>query len=70
MVEKIEEDYFGEDDMPELFDQENREKSRTFKYSLLCFTNVDNHFFMLLFMVLCTVNLMGKMFYLKMPKKL
>ena len=56
MVEEIEEDYFGEDNMPELFDPENRDevefdsfnnsldKCRTFKNSLLCFTNVDNHF--------------------------
>ena len=26
MVEEIEEDYFGEDDMPELFDPENRDE--------------------------------------------
>ena len=57
VVKKFEDDYFGADDMPELFDPENRDevefdsfnnsldKSQTFKNSLVCFTNVDNHFF-------------------------
>ena len=57
VVEESDEDYFGEDDMPELFDPENRDevefdssinsldKSQAFKKSLLPFTNVDNHFF-------------------------
>ena len=68
VVEEPEEDYFGEDDISELFDPENREevdfdlfytdtdKSSKFKNSLLCFANVDNHFFMLLFTALCTTN--------------
>lgn len=55
---EYEEEYFGEDDMPELFNPENREevefdsfdnnfdKSQTFKNSLLYFSNnVDNQFF-------------------------
>ena len=57
VVEEFEDDYFREDDMPELFDLENRDevkfdslnnsldKSRAFKNSLVCFTDVDNHFF-------------------------
>ena len=83
VVEEFEDDYFREDDMPELFDLENRDevkfdslnnsldKSRAFKNSLVCFTDVDNHFFlMLLFMVLCTVKSTNKRFYLKKLKKL
>ena len=74
VVEESDEDYFGEDDMPELFDPENRDEvefdssinsldqSQAFKKSLLPFTNVDNRFFMQLFMVLCTVNLTDKKF--------
>ena len=50
-------EYFGEDDLPELFDPENREevefdfseknqsKSSKFKNTLLQFENVDNPFF-------------------------
>ena len=57
VVEESDEDYFGEDDMPELFDPENRDevefdsfiksldKSQVFKKSLLRFSDVDNHFF-------------------------
>ena len=68
--------------MSELFDPENREevefnifenssnKSEAFKESLVCFGNVDNHFFMRLFMVLCTAKVMEEMFFLKMWKKL
>ena len=60
--------------MPELFDPENRDevefnsfdsssnKPQAFKESLVRFGNVDNHFFMLLFMVLCTAKVMEKMF--------
>ena len=82
VVEESDEDYFGEDDMPELFDQENRDevefdsfinsldKSQAFKKSLLRFTDVDNYFFMLLFMVLYTVDLTDKKFYSKMLKNL
>ena len=62
------EKYHGEDDMPELFDPENREevnfdlfasdyeKAMRSKDSLACFPNVDNHFFMLLFMNLYIIN--------------
>ena len=82
VVEESDVDYFGEDDMLELFDPENRDevdfdsfinsldKSQAFKKRLWRFTDVDNDFFMLLFMVLCTVNLMDKKFYSKMLKKL
>ena len=57
VVEEFEDDYFGEGNMSELFDLENRDevefdsfnssldKSQTFKNSLVCFTDVDNHFF-------------------------
>ena len=74
VVEESDEDYFGEDDMPELFDPEDRDeaefdsfinsldKSQAFKKSILRFTDVDNHFFMQLFMVLSTVNLTDKKF--------
>ena len=57
-------EYYGEeDDLPELFDPEEREevsfdsfekdseKAANFKKSLLCFSDVDNHFFMQLSMV-------------------
>ena len=58
VVEEFEDDYFGEGNMSELFDLENRDevefdsfnssldKSQTFKNSLVCFTDVDNHFFL------------------------
>ena len=67
-VDELEDEYYGEDDMPELYDPENREevefdlfdnfltKSQTFKNSLLHFADMDNQFFMLLFLVFCTVN--------------
>ena len=57
VVQESDDEYFGEDDMPELFDPENRDevefnsfdnssnKSQAFKESLVCFGNVDNHFF-------------------------
>ena len=57
VINEPEEDYYGEDDMPELYDPENREevnfdlfatdydKSMRFKNSLVCFPNVENHFF-------------------------
>ena len=83
VVEEFEDDCFGEGNMSELFDLENRDevefdsfnnsldKSRTFKNSLVCFTDVDNHFFfMLLFVVLFTVNSTNKRYYLKKLKKL
>ena len=55
--------YGEEDDLPELFDPEEREevafhsfdkdsdKAANFKKSLLCFSDVENHFFMRLSMV-------------------
>ena len=58
VVKESEDEYYGEDDMPELFDPENREdiefdsfdnysdKSQIFKNnSLLRFADVDNQFF-------------------------
>ena len=78
IVQESEDEYFGEDNMTELFDPENKEdvgfeffnnsidKFQTFKNSLLCFADVDNRFFMLLFMVLCIANLMDRMFCSKM----
>ena len=81
-VQESDNEYFGEDDMPELFDPENREevefnsfenssnKSQAFKESLVCFGNINNHFFMQLFMVLCTAKVMEVLFFLKMLKKL
>ena len=61
--------------MPELFYPENKEgvdfnlfdtdtdKSAKFKNSLLYFANVDKHFFMQLFTVLCITNSKDKMFF-------
>ena len=58
VVEESNGDYFGEHDIPELFDLENRDevefdsfinsldKSQAFKKSILRFTDVDNHFFL------------------------
>ena len=57
-VDELEDEYYGEDDMPELYDPENREeaefdlfdnslsKSQTFKNSLLRFADMDNCFFL------------------------
>ena len=68
VVNESEDKYYGEDDMPELYDPENRkgiefdlfdnyfDKSQFFKKSLVHFDSVDNHFFMLFFMVFCTLN--------------
>ena len=63
VADESEDEYFGEDDKPELFDPEIREnvefhafssasnKSKIFKNSLLHFPNdLDNQFFMQLFM--------------------
>ena len=59
VIQESHQEYFGEDDLPELFDPENREEvefdysernqseSSTFKNSLLHFENVDNPFFYL-----------------------
>ena len=67
--------------MPELFDLENREdvefdsfdnysdKSQIFKDSLLRFADVDNQFFMLFSMVLCTVNLVDVVLNFNLPKE-
>ena len=56
-VKEPEAEYYGEDDMPELFDPGNREdvtfnsfesdrdKADLFLKSLLCFSEVENHFF-------------------------
>ena len=57
VVDESQDEYYGEDDMPELYDPENREevefdlfdnslsKSQTFKNSLLRFADMDNQFF-------------------------
>ena len=57
VIQDSHQEYFGEDDLPELFDPENREevefdfseknqsRSSKFKNSLLQFENVDNPFF-------------------------
>ena len=57
VIKDSHQEYFGEDDLPELFDPENREevefdfseknqsKSSKFKNTLLQFENVDNPFF-------------------------
>ena len=57
VVNELKDECYGEDDMPELFDPENREdvefdsfdnyldKSQIFKNSLLRFDNIDNQFF-------------------------
>ena len=64
VVDESEDEYYSEDDMPELFDPENMEdvefdsfdnypgKSQIFKNSLLRFADVDNQFFMLFSTVL------------------
>ena len=64
VVDESEDEYYSEDDMPELFDPENMEdvefdsfdnypgKSQIFKNSLLHFVDVDNQFFMLFSTVL------------------
>lgn len=40
-----EEEYYGEDDLP--FFATDHEKAKRFKDSLICFPDVENHFFML-----------------------
>lgn len=56
IVKEPESKYYGEEDMPELFDSENREdvtfdsfesdrdKADLFEKSLLCFSEVENHY--------------------------
>ena len=55
VVNEPEVEYYGEDDMPEFFATDS-EKAMRIKNSLVCFSNDQNHFFMLLFMDLCTIN--------------
>ena len=55
------EEYYGEDDMPELYDPENREdvnfdffandqvKAKRFKDSLVFFPNIQNHFYAIIY---------------------
>ena len=74
-------EYFGEDDLPELFDPENREEvefdfseknqSRfsKFKNSLLQFENVDNPFFYLIIYGLLYNKLNGKNIKLENTEK-
>lgn len=57
VAKEPEAEYFGEDEMPELFDPEEREnvtfdsfksdrdKATKFKQSLVCFPDAENHFF-------------------------
>ena len=57
VIEEENDEYYDKDDMPELFDLEERDdvefdffdndsdKALRFKRSLLCFPNVKNHFF-------------------------
>ena len=77
--ENFGEDYFEDDEQPELFNPDNSEEiefdsfencqdlSNIFKYSLLRF---NNRFFIQLFMVLCIINLMDRVFHSKKLKKL
>ena len=56
-VKQPEEDYYGDDGMPEMYDPENREEvnfylfatnadeAKRFKDSLVCLPDVENHFF-------------------------
>ena len=62
VVSKPAEEFYGEDNMPDMYDLEkrkdidfdlfdtDRDRAMQFKNSLVCFSNVENHFFMLLFM--------------------
>ena len=75
-------EYFGEDDLPELFDPENREevefdfseknqsKSSKFRDSLLQFENVDNPFFYSIIYGLLYNKLNGKNIKLEDVKKI
>ena len=57
VVNKPAEEFYGEDDMPEMYDQEKREgidfdlfdtdhdRAMHFKNSLVCFSDAENHFF-------------------------
>ena len=72
VIQDSHQEYFGEDDLPELFDPENREevefdfseknqsRSSKFKNSLLQFENVDNPFFYLIIYGLLYNKLNGK----------
>ena len=77
----MEDEYYGEDDMPELFDPEKRkdvefdsfdnysDKSQIFNNSLLRFADIDNQFFMLFSKVICTVNLVDVVLNFNLPKE-
>ena len=81
VVNESEDEYYGEDDMPELFDPEKRkdvefdsfdnysDKSQIFKNSLLRFADIDNQFFMLFSTVICTVNLVDVVLNFNLPKE-
>ena len=57
VVNKPAEEFYGEDDMPEMYDQEKREdidfdlfdtdydRAMCFKNSLVCFSDAENRFF-------------------------
>ena len=72
VVNESEDEYYGEDDMPELFDPENSEdvefdsfdnysdKSQVFKKSLLRFADVENQFFYAVLYGIMHCNLNGQ----------
>ena len=61
VVNEPAEEFYGEDNMPEMHDPEKRgdndfdlfdtdyDRAMRFKNSLVCFSDVENHFFMQLF---------------------
>ena len=81
VVDESEDEYYREDDMPELYDPEKREdvefdlsdkhfdKSQIFKKSLLHFENVDNQFFYAVLYGLLHSKTKNKMFNLKALNK-
>ena len=82
IIQSSHQEYFGEDDLPELFDPENREKvefdfseknqlkSSKFKNSLLQFENVDNPFFYSIIYGLLYNKLNGKNIKLENTEKI
>ena len=82
IIQDSHQEYFGEDDLPELFDPENREeivfdfseknqsKSSKFKDSLLQFENVDNLFFYSIIYGLLYNKLNGKNIKLENTEKI
>ena len=82
VIQDSHQEYFGEDDLPELFDPENREevefdfseknqsRSSKFKNSLLQFENVDNPFFYLIIYGLLYNKLNGKNIKLENTEKI